>query len=145
MMKSYIVSIEGHKLLYREETDRLGRVIAKSWYSEKYKELFHPSGPAAINYDENGYVSLESFFQFIGNDCYSIEKEYYNGGGTVFRESFYKNYTKHRLDGPAEIFYHNTNNRRSEFWYINGRHIDVPFDHWPLTDAEQVELKLLYC
>ena len=47
--------------------------------------------------------------------------EYYKNGETVKKLEFYKNGKKHRIDGPASIWYNESGEIRTETYYINNK------------------------
>lgn len=92
-----------------------GSISSEEWW---YKGIVHRIGrPARIKYTLDGSVNQE---------------EWFNHG------------ILHRLDGPAVIVYWAKRDIAIQDWYINGKIIDPPFDSYPLSKEQQIELKLKY-
>lgn len=103
--------------------------------------------PTQIGYDDNGTVDYMRwhdpqkrlhrvgnpamlFFGYVPNE---VAMEYWIIKGNT-----------HRIDGPAITQTMDGTIIREE-WWINGGKIESPdYDEWPLTQEQQIELKLKY-
>lgn len=79
--------------------------------------LHREDGPAVVKYFRNGNLKFKAWSQ---NDL------------------------RHRLDGPAFFCYSRTGNVYSETWWIKGEEIESPYDKYPLTKEQIIEMKLKY-
>lgn len=122
-----------------------GKVKREYWGNNRIMSRL--DGPAEITYYKNGNKEYE---HWIINDCLCRLDGpafiSYNKDEDVINESWHDrtgNY--HRLDGPAIIWYTNNDNESSdEHWYIHGKKIDKPYNKWPLTKEQQIEMKLIH-
>lgn len=89
--------------------------LRETWYNND--QIHRLGGPADIDYYENGAIKAEHWLV--------------NG-------------RNHRFDGPAHIHYSDNNYIISNHWWINGEIIETPFDNYPLTHEQLIEMKLTY-
>lgn len=69
---------------------------------------------------------------------------WYTNNDKIYREDWYINNKRHRIDGPATINYYDSGETEDENWFVNGNMIDPPYNNYPLTKEQIVEMKLIY-
>lgn len=68
----------------------------------------------------------------------------YHETGKVKYEFYLHNGQFHNLYGPAVIWYYEDGSVKYQDWHINGDKIEPPYDNYPLTLDQTVELKLIH-
>lgn len=101
--------------------------------------------PSMIGYYPNGNIE-EEYWKISGElsrkDQPAVVQYFENR--SVYSRTWYKNGLIHRIDGPAVIKYNDDLTIYDEEWWVNSERIKKPFDNYPLTDDQLVEMKLTY-
>ena len=93
-----------------------------------------------IEYDRNGNKSREVWYKGKLRSHIIC----YHKNGNKSREYIINNEQFHSYITPAIRWYNENGSIRYVNWYINGDEIKAPFDNYPLTEPQIIELKLTY-
>lgn len=102
-------------------------------------------GPALTTHYPDGTIEREHWIQNDNHhrlDGPAVTS--YFDDGTIETESWWIDGLKHRVDGPAEVVYNPDGTVQHIKWIIDGRLVKSPFDNYPLTMAQKMEVKLIH-
>lgn len=116
-----------------------GIIKSKRWDRDK--------GISQEDYYNDGTIQKRRFGPFPPRNQLEMEPSEinYRNDGTIECEEWYStDEVHHRLDGPAFISYRNNGDILQKIWYLDGDAIKAPFDNYPLTNEQIIELKLTH-